>query len=589
MPNVPHNGDRKQVLLDKSGSDDRLAAFALGQDDLVGGVGPNLINGGNGHDVVSGGDGADILLGGNGNDILYGFGAEDRDPLSGAITAELIVGGGPPKLFLASPPGQPDLIFVATLPGLIFVYDVSGSTAVQRPMPALALFPPGTGQQLFGLAFHPDYAENGRIFLHYSTASGTQRISEFTASDADSINLTSERVLLDIPYLPGQMTRGGWLGFGPEDGLLYITTGDGGGENVPDPTMGGIAQNAFSLKGKVLRIDVDSPPAPGLAYAIPEDNPFADGVAGAAEVIALGFRNPFRASFDDDGNLLVVDVGERNREELNLIPTDSPVALNFGWPRFEGELTFDANIQLGPGLLTQPILQYQTGFGPLQGRAITGGYVYDGPGGGDGLYFFGDFVAPRLFTTRIVDGVATEFTNRNDQLIIEGGDLAFADLISFSIDGRGRLYTLELDGEIHRLTPSAAAGDGADQLFGGNGTDQLFGGAGADLLDGGNGRDVLSGGLGNDRLIGGRGDDELHGGRGADAFVFGAGSGGDTIFDFAAAQDRIGLANGLIVAGNSLSDVNGDETLDLTLEFEGGGSAVLLGVSNFSMVQFFIV
>ena len=130
--------------------------------------------------------------------------------------------------------------------------------------------------------------------------------------------------------------------------ILYITTGDGGGENVPDPTMGGVAQDAFSLKGKVLRIDVDGPPDAGLAYAIPDANPFADGVSGAAEVIALGFRNPFRASFDDDGNLLVVDVGEQFREELNRIPAGSEEAINFGWPRLEGEVVFDATSRSAP-------------------------------------------------------------------------------------------------------------------------------------------------------------------------------------------------------------------------------------------------
>ena len=564
-----------------------LRAEAASATVSAGGVGPDRIDGGNGADVLAGGDGADILYGGNGEDVLYGYGAEDRDPLSGAIVAELIASRLPPAVFMESPPGQPDLLFVATLPGRIFVFDVSGPTAVRLPAPALVL-PFQPGQQLLGFTFHPDYAQNGRLFVHYTSATGTQRISEYTALDVDTINPASQRILIEIDYLPGQMTRGGWLGFGP-DGLLYITTGDGGGENVPDPTMGGVAQDAFSLKGKVLRIDVDGPPDAGLAYAIPDANPFADGALGAPEVIALGFRNPFRASFDGDGDLIVVDVGERFREELNRIPAGSEEALNFGWPRLEGEVVFDAAIVLGPGILTQPILTYVPGFGPLQGRAITGGYTYDGPGGGDGLYFFGDFVAPRLFTTRIVDGQATEFTNRYDQLLFTGGDLGPAELISFSVDGRGRLYTLELDGEIHRLNPSAAAGDGGDQLYGGNGADQLFGGAGADLLDGGNGADRLSGGLGNDRLIGGRGNDVMAGGNGADLFIVGASSGADTILDFAPAQDRIGLADGLAVSASLVSDRDGDGISDLTLTFDGGGSIILLGVADYNMVQFVLV
>ena len=546
-----------------------------------GGVGPDTIDGGNGDDVLSGGDGADILSGGNGDDILYGYGAEDVDPLSGAIIADLFATVMPPPVFLASPPGDPGLIFVATLGGLVFVFDVSGPTPVRLPAPALVL---GQGQ-LLGFAFHPDYADNGQVYLHYTSSTGTQRISEFTMLDADTISRTSENVLLEIPYLPGEMTRGGWLGFGP-DGLLYITTGDGGGENVPDPTMGGIAQDPDSLRGKVLRIDVDSPPDEGLPYAIPESNPFADGVEGRGEIIALGLRNPFRASFDADGNLLVVDVGEKDREELNMIPAGTLDALNFGWPRLEGDIVFDEDIVLGPGVLTQPILQYQTGFGPLQGRAITGGYVYDGPGGSDGLYFFGDFVAPRLFTARIEDGVVSEFTNRNSQLIVNGGDMAGGELTSFSVDGEGRLYTLEIDGEIHRLTPSAAINDGADSLSGGNGADQLYGGLGNDVLDGGNGNDRLSGGLGDDRLIGGKGDDVLAGGRGADLFVFGKNHGSDTIQDFDTAQDKIGLEDGVELVASNVFDVDGDGLADLTLIFSGGGSATLLGVSDPSLVQY---
>ena len=148
---------------------------------------------------------------------------------------------------------------------------------------------------------------------------------------------------------------------------------------------------------------------------------------------------------------------------------------------------------------------------------------------------------------------------------------------------------LQLDGEIHRLSPSAAAGDGGDQLFGNEGADQLFGGAGADLLDGGKGADRLSGGLGDDRLDGGRGNDELAGGRGADLFVFGKHGGSDTIIDFDPARDRIGMADGLELKRRVLADVDSNGTIDLTLYFDHGSSAVLLGVSDFSMVQFIVV
>ena len=566
-------GAGPDVLAGGSGADE--IDGGNGGDALSGGGGGDSLYGGNGGDTLSGGDGADLLLGGNGDDLLYGYGVEDEDPLSGAIQANLVVDLGPPATFVQSFPGTPDVLLVSTLPGILFRVDVSGGAPVVVPILNLGFTSPA--QQLLGFTLHPDFAENGRIFLHVRAADSSQQIIEYT-----NFAPASAEVILTIPYGPEMDTRGGWLGFGP-DGYLYITTGDGGGEAKPDPTMGGIAQDPFSLRGKVLRIDVDGPPDPGLAYAIPDENPFADGSEGAPEVIALGLRNPFRASFDDAGNFYLVDVGELNREELHFIPAGTNDALNFGWPRLEGEVVFDADIDLGPGILTFPTLQYAPGFGPLQGRAITGGYVYDGPGGAQGLYVFSDFVVPRLFTTRIENGVATEFTDRFEQVIVNGGNWTFGETISMSQDELGRLYRVQLDGQIHRLAFSPAAGDGGDTLHGGNGNDGLYGGAGWDKLYGDNGEDYLSGGFGNDLLDGGNGDDVLDGGRGNDTLYGGNGDdsfifldiGTDTIADYEAGEtidlSAFALEPGDVsIAGNSvLVDINGDAAIDLTIVVQG--------------------
>ena len=516
--------------------------------DTEGTVGPDLIEGGDGAQTLSGMDGADVLRGGDGDDVLYGFGPEDQDPLSGAITATLVASGLPPAVFLETVPGSPDLHFVATLPGLIFVIDTSGPEPMVLPAPALVL-PFTPDQQLLGFTFDPAFETNGKVYLNYVAPDGTQMISQFTMLDGYTIDPASEQVLLTIPYgLGEELDRGGWMGFGP-DGYLYITTGDGA---VPGDALTDAPQDPASLMGKVLRLDV-SDTSGSDPYAIPEDNPFSDG-GGAPEVWALGLRNPFRASFDDEGNLYLGDPSLVSQEEVNILPAGAAAPVNFGWPHYEGTVEFAPEIPLGPGTLTFPVLEREAGFGPLQGRATIGGYVYEGPGGAQGLYIFGDFVAPRLFTARIEDGVVTEFTDRYDQLVFTGGSIGMADLISFSVDSEGRLYTLEIDGEVHLLTPSAAAGDGADLLDGGNGDDMLYGGAGADKLLGGFGQDKLWGGLGADDLSGGNGDDELDGGLGDDTL---SGSSGDDMLIGGEGSDRLYGGSG----DDELDGGAGDDTL----------------------------
>jgi len=565
----------------------------------------DLIERGDGAQAIAGMDGSDVLRGGDGNDVLYGFGAEDQDPLSGAITATLVASGLPPAVFLETMPGNPDLHLVATLPGLVFVIDTSGPEPVVLPAPALVL-PFTPEQQLLGFTFDPGFETNGKVYLNYAAEDGTQIISQFTMLDGDTIDPASEQVLLTIPYGTGEeLDRGGWMGFGP-DGYLYITTGDG---VVPTDDPTDAPQDPNSLMGKVLRLDVSGTSGSGDLYDIPADNPFAAG-GGAPEVWALGLRNPFRASFDEAGNLYIGDPSLISQEEVNVIPADAAAPLNFGWPRYEGTNEFDPEIPLGPGTLTFPVLEREAGFGPLQGRATIGGYVYDGPGGAQGLYFFGDFVAPRLFTASIEDGEVTELTDRYDQLVFEGGNIGTADLISFSVDSEGRLYTLEIDGEIHLLTPSAAAGDGADLLEGGNGDDMLYGGAGADQLLGGSGQDqlwgglgmddlsggtgedwldggwgddtlsgnsgedVLAGGDGSDRLYGGSDDDELDGGEGDDTL---SGSTGDDMADGGAGDDLIAGGDGMdrLLGGSGNDRLNGGAGND-TLE-GGEGDDVLVG------------
>jgi len=552
MKNIENGGNSSAV-----NSDNASRAFA----------GSASIDGTPGHDVLRGGNGGQTINGGNGDDVLYGFGGQDEDPLSGTITATLVASGLPPAVFLQTVPGDPDLHFVATLPGLIFALDTSGAEPEVLQPPVLAL-PFTPEQQLLGFAMDPDFATNGKVYLNYSAADGTQIISQFTMLNDQTIDPASEQVMLTLPYQPGgEVNRGGWMGFGP-DGYLYITTGDG---RLPTEEPTDAPQDSVSLLGKVLRLDVSDSLGSNGSYAIPEDNPFASG-GGAPEVWALGLRNPFRASFDDAGNFYLGDPSHVSQEEVNVIPAGATAPLNFGWPRYEGTADYDPEVLLGPGTLTGPVLEREAGFGPLQGRATIGGYVYDGPGGMQGLYVFGDFVAPRLFTMQVKNGEVTEFTNRYDQLDFTSGSLGFGDLISFSVDSQGRLFTLELDGEIHLLTPSEGAGDGADALDGGRGDDMLYGGAGADKLLGGLGEDSLWGGLGDDDLSGGSDDDHLHGGRGQDTLSGNAGDdtlhgeeGDDQLYGGSGADELDGGAGNDTLSGSTGDDVarggDGDDVI----------------------------
>jgi glucose/arabinose dehydrogenase len=256
---------------------------------------------------------------------------------------------------------------------------------------------------LLGLAFHPDFATNGRFYLSYSAPlraglspdewDHTTYISEFTVS-AEDPNLAdpdSERVLLAMDK-PGYNYEAGHLAFGP-DGYLYIATGD----SVRDPATesGKYAQDTSSLLGKILRIDINGTSDTGQNYLIPADNPFVSG-EGLPEIFAYGFRNPYRFSFDISDpaktRLFVADVGQAMMEEVDLVVAGG----NYGWPIREGTTCFNAQDWSQPlescstSGLSDPILSY-THQGDLS--AIIGGAVYRGeamPELVDG-YIFGDW------------------------------------------------------------------------------------------------------------------------------------------------------------------------------------------------------
>ncbi len=507
-----------------------------GGDAISGLSGADTLFGRTGRDTLSGGEGRDTLNGGAGNDVIYGFGASDAQAGSGNIKATRVATGFEAPVFVTSAPGDPDRLFVVEKTGQIRILDPgTGETNAEAflDIPANQLSADGE-EGLLGLAFHPDYAANGKFYVYMVNENSNLEIRAYTRSsaDPDRADPASSDVIMTIPH-PGQTNHnGGWISFGP-DGFLYIATGDGGGGGDPS----GNAQNKDSLLGKMLRIDVNGDDFAGndsKDYAIPDDNPFV-GKAGADEIWHYGLRNPWRSSFDrETGDLYIGDVGQDRREEINF-QREGKGGLNFGWNIREGDIAFNGGGN--PPGLTDPVKDYRHVDGPNGGFSVTGGYVYRGPSEGmQGVYLYADFISNQIWSFRVVNGRAIDFDNRTAQFVTSGGQID--QISSFGEDGNGNLYIVGLDGEIFLIEPGEGAGDGADQISGGGGNDRILGGAGSDTLRGGENRDSISGNGQNDLIGGGTGKDQLSGGGGADVFDFNkiadsrAGVGRDVIMDF---------------------------------------------------------
>ena len=283
---------------------------------------------------------------------------------------------------------------------------------------------------LLGMALHPEFEENGRLFVRYSAKrradtpaeyDHTEVLVEVTVDDDRSpVDPDTETTLLEIPS-PQFNHNAGDLAFGP-DGYLYVAMGDGGseGDTGPGHAEGGNGQDVIeNLLGGILRIDVDSEPSEGEEYAIPDDNPLVDE-EGRDEYYAWGLRNPWRMSFDSDGRLFVADVGQHLFEEVNLVEKGG----NYGWNVKEGFHCFDPKNPSDPPAdcpdesargepLHDPIVEYPHIDGDdVVGSAVVGGHVYEGSAVSDleGAYVFGDWTttqdrpAGRLFAAREGDG-----------------------------------------------------------------------------------------------------------------------------------------------------------------------------------------
>lgn len=248
----------------------------------------------------------------------------------------------------------------------------------------------GGERGLLGLAFHPDFPDDPRLFVDYTDESGDTVVSEFqVADDLLTADQDSERFLVQVNQ-PFPNHNGGAVVFGP-DGMLYIALGDGGSGGDPQ----GNGQDLETLLAKILRIDVDASPTGDLPYAIPADNPFVDTAEARPEIWLTGLRNPWRMRFDGaTSDLWIGDVGQGQREEIDLAPAGQG-GLNFGWNRMEGSLCYEPREGCDQEGLTLPVAEYPT----REGCAVIGGVVVRDPDQSllNGAYVFSDACAGKFW------------------------------------------------------------------------------------------------------------------------------------------------------------------------------------------------
>ena len=324
----------------------------------------------------------------------------------------------------------------------LFIVEQAGTIRILQngellPTPFLNIMDPvgsnGNEQGLLGLAFHPNYQENGYFFVDYTDVNGRTNIARYRVSDDPNVaDPASGQILLTIPQ-PFENHNGGMIAFGP-DGYLYIGMGDGGSQGDPN----GNGQNTGTLLGSILRLDVDS--ADG-SYTIPSDNPFINDANARPEVWAYGVRNPWRFSFDRLTNdLFVADVGQDTYEEVDWLPAGTPAGQNLGWNYMEGNHCYRSGCN--PADFVPAIFEYDH----TQGCSISGGYIYRSE---QFLSLYGNYFAAD-FCLGTIWGVFQNPDGSWQSTVVHPGLIG---ITSFGEDVNGELYVVVRTGEILQIQP----------------------------------------------------------------------------------------------------------------------------------------
>jgi glucose/arabinose dehydrogenase len=422
-------------------------------------------------------------------------------------------------------PGDPDHLYVVDQPGQLWAISSTDGRKtlildVSERLVTLGVCGPNTFDErgFLGVAFHPDFARNGRLYTYTSeplagpptfpttvpagvTPDHQNVVAEWRVAspghNGSTVEARKRRELLRVDW-PHFNHDGGDMAFGP-DGMLYVSMGDGGGADDADgqsfttapphhpvcgsaPVVGhqgdGNGQKLNTPLGKILRIDVDQRNSANKQYGIPEDNPFVGTPGAVQEIWAFGFRNPYRFSFDGPtGTLIVGDVGQNDIEEVDVVVQGG----NYGWNVKEGTPFFHINgnnpgfasrspdpARTVPSGLIDPIAEYDTHH---EGHSVIGGYIYRGTALSTlrGQYIFGDFsllfkfpAGPhdygRLFT---MSPTGSGLRSISELLVLPGGAISLA-VLGFGQDASGELYVLGnifgvpfgTDGRVLKLVPA---------------------------------------------------------------------------------------------------------------------------------------
>ncbi|HSE66639.1 MAG TPA: PQQ-dependent sugar dehydrogenase, partial [Gemmatimonadales bacterium] len=341
-------------------------------------------------------------------------------------------------VYLTAPPGDTHRTMVVERGGKIWLLK-DGVRQTNAFLDLSSLTGQGHEYGVYTIAFHPQYAQNRRLFVYYVDNNADTRVAEFQANpDFDTADPTSRKGILAQAQSATAVLYGGMIAFG-SDGMLYVSLGDGdvGGDPLSK------TQDSTSLLGKILRLDVDG----AAPYEIPPDNPYVGRPGWREEIWQLGLRNPWRWSFDrTTGDLYIGDVGENLWEEVDHLPAPVVGGNNFGWPIEEGKNCFQPSTGCFTLGLVEPVFEYPHGLA----CAVTGGYVYRGQDFPDlqGTYFYGDFCSGVIRSFKLDGEYPQELLPEIPIPLVNG---KADNTVSFGEDARGELYAIMASGRIYRV------------------------------------------------------------------------------------------------------------------------------------------